>query len=62
MPKVPDHPTARLTSAPVQFDGRGLEIHRRAPDIGEHTDEVLTRDRLRPDARSHDCGAPEPSL
>ena len=60
MPKVPDHPTARLTSAPVQFDERGLEIHRRAPDIGEHTDDG-------PDARSastrrasHNCGAPEP--
>jgi crotonobetainyl-CoA:carnitine CoA-transferase CaiB-like acyl-CoA transferase len=41
MPRVPDHPTARLTSAPVQFDGQGLEITRRAPDIGEHTEEVL---------------------
>ena len=41
MPRVPDHPTARLTSAPVQFDGAGLEIRRRAPEVGEHTDEVL---------------------
>ena len=41
MPRVPGHPTARLSSAPMQFDGTGLEIHRRAPEIGEHTDEVF---------------------
>jgi crotonobetainyl-CoA:carnitine CoA-transferase CaiB-like acyl-CoA transferase len=41
MPAVPDHPTARLTSAPVQFDGVGLEIRARAPEIGAHTDEVF---------------------
>ncbi|MGQ0826577.1 MAG: CaiB/BaiF CoA transferase family protein [Actinomycetota bacterium] len=41
LPRVPGHPTARLTSAPVQFDGRGLEIRTRAPEIGEHTDDVL---------------------
>ena len=41
MPRVPNHPTARLSSAPMQFDGAGLEIRRRAPEIGEHTDEVL---------------------
>ncbi len=41
MPRVPDHPTARLSSAPMQFDGTGLEIRRRAPAIGQHTDEVL---------------------
>ena len=41
MPRVPDHPTARLSSGPMQFDGTGLEIRRRAPDIGEHTDEVF---------------------
>jgi crotonobetainyl-CoA:carnitine CoA-transferase CaiB-like acyl-CoA transferase len=37
----PAHEKARLASAPVQFDGHGLEIRRPAPDIGEHTDEVL---------------------
>jgi crotonobetainyl-CoA:carnitine CoA-transferase CaiB-like acyl-CoA transferase len=41
MPTVPGHPTARLTSAPVQFDGVGLEIRTRAPEIGAHTDEVF---------------------
>lgn len=41
MPRVPGHPTARLSSAPMQFDGQGLEIRRRAPEIGEHTDEVF---------------------
>ena len=41
MPAVPGHATGRLTSAPMQFDGKGLEIRRRAPEIGEHTDEVL---------------------
>ena len=41
MPRVPDHPTARLSSSPMQFDGKGLEISRRAPDVGEHTDEVF---------------------
>jgi crotonobetainyl-CoA:carnitine CoA-transferase CaiB-like acyl-CoA transferase len=41
MPRHPGHERARLTSSPVQFDGRGLEIRRRAPGIGEHTDEVL---------------------
>ena len=25
----------------MQFDGTGLEIHRRAPEVGEHTDEVF---------------------
>jgi crotonobetainyl-CoA:carnitine CoA-transferase CaiB-like acyl-CoA transferase len=41
MPRHPGHDRARLTSAPVQFDGRGLEIRRGAPGIGEHTDDVL---------------------
>jgi crotonobetainyl-CoA:carnitine CoA-transferase CaiB-like acyl-CoA transferase len=41
LPRVPGHPTARLSSAPMQFDGSGLEIRRRAPGVGEHTDEVF---------------------
>jgi crotonobetainyl-CoA:carnitine CoA-transferase CaiB-like acyl-CoA transferase len=41
MPRVTSHPRARLTGGPMQFDGRGLEIRRRAPEIGEHTDEVF---------------------
>ncbi|HUI48197.1 MAG TPA: CoA transferase [Acidimicrobiia bacterium] len=41
MARHPDHPRARLSSSPMQFDGRGLEIRRPAPTIGEHTDEVF---------------------
>jgi crotonobetainyl-CoA:carnitine CoA-transferase CaiB-like acyl-CoA transferase len=41
MPRHPAHDQARLTSSPMQFDGHGLEVHRGAPGIGEHTDEVL---------------------
>jgi formyl-CoA transferase len=41
LPRVPGHPTARLSSAPMQFDGSGLEIRRRAPGVGEHTNEVF---------------------
>jgi crotonobetainyl-CoA:carnitine CoA-transferase CaiB-like acyl-CoA transferase len=37
----PNHPNARLSSSPMQFDGHGLEIRRAAPQIGEHTDEVF---------------------
>ena len=33
----------------MQFDGRGLEIRRPAPRIGEHTDEVF-RELGLPDA------------
>jgi crotonobetainyl-CoA:carnitine CoA-transferase CaiB-like acyl-CoA transferase len=43
MPRVPDHPTARLSSAPMQFDGKGLDIRSRAPQVGEHTDEVFAQ-------------------
>jgi crotonobetainyl-CoA:carnitine CoA-transferase CaiB-like acyl-CoA transferase len=41
MPAYPGRDGARLTSGPVQFDGRGLEVRRGAPAVGEHTDEVL---------------------
>ncbi len=41
MPNYPGHPTARLSSSPMQFDGQGLEIRRGAPEVGEHTDEVF---------------------
>ena len=41
MPRVPDHSTARLTSAPVRFDGTASQIRTAAPDVGEHTDEVF---------------------
>jgi crotonobetainyl-CoA:carnitine CoA-transferase CaiB-like acyl-CoA transferase len=38
----PDHDRARLASAPCQFDDETLVIRRGAPEIGEHTDAVLT--------------------
>ncbi len=37
----PGHANARLASSPMQFDGRGLEVRRGAPAIGEHSDDVL---------------------
>jgi len=39
--KHPKHPTARLACAPMQFDDEMTEIRRAAPEIGEHTEEVL---------------------
>jgi crotonobetainyl-CoA:carnitine CoA-transferase CaiB-like acyl-CoA transferase len=38
----PTHPTARLACAPMQFGDEQTTIRRGAPEIGEHTDEVLT--------------------
>jgi len=37
----PSHASARLATAPMQFDDGMVEITRAAPAIGEHTDEVL---------------------
>jgi crotonobetainyl-CoA:carnitine CoA-transferase CaiB-like acyl-CoA transferase len=37
----PTHATARLATAPMQFDDEHVEIRRAAPALGEHTDEVL---------------------
>ncbi|MCJ7671162.1 MAG: CoA transferase [Acidimicrobiia bacterium] len=37
----PGHPTARLATAPMQFDDEFVEVRRGAPELGEHTDEVL---------------------
>ena len=59
MPHHPDHPKARLSSSPMQFDGKGLEIRRGAPEVGEHTDEVF-RELGIDDAeiaRLHEAGA-----
>ena len=55
----PDHDTARLASAPCQFDDEPLVIRRGAPDIGEHTDAILAEagfdaDQIR---GLHDTGA-----
>ena len=37
----PDHPTCRVACAPMQFDDEMVEVRRGAPDIGQHTDEIL---------------------
>ena len=50
-------PTARLSSAPMQFDGAGLEIRRRAPDDRRaHRRGVRARSASTP-ARSHGCAS-----
>lgn len=38
----PDHPTCRVACAPMQFDDQMVEVRRGAPDIGQHTEEILT--------------------
>ncbi len=42
LPRHPEHPDARLAAGPVQFDDEQTRFRRRAPRIGEHTDDVLT--------------------
>ena len=37
----PTRPSVRLACAPMQFDDEMTEVRRPAPEIGEHTDEVL---------------------
>ena len=37
----PGHPSARVATAPMQFDDERVEVRRGAPGLGEHTDEVL---------------------
>lgn len=37
----PSNPSARLATAPMQFDDEAVEVRRAAPGLGEHTDEVL---------------------
>ena len=41
MPAHPEHERARVASGPVQFDMETTVVRRRAPKVGEHTDEVL---------------------
>ncbi len=41
---VPEHPTipgARLVASPVQYDDGMVELTKGAPDLGQHTEEVL---------------------
>ena len=40
-PRHPEHERARLAAGPVQIDGAQTTIRRRAPRVGEHTEEVL---------------------
>jgi len=41
MPEHPEHERARVSAGPVQFDNEATTVRRRAPKVGEHTDEVL---------------------
>lgn len=41
LPQHPEHERARLASGPVQFDMETTVVRRRAPQVGEHTDEVF---------------------
>jgi crotonobetainyl-CoA:carnitine CoA-transferase CaiB-like acyl-CoA transferase len=42
VPHHPVHATGRLASSPVQFDDEPVTMTRGAPDVGEHTREILT--------------------
>jgi formyl-CoA transferase len=44
----PAHERARLASSPMQFNKQGLVVHRGAPTIGEHTEEVLREVGIEP--------------
>ena len=41
MPRHPEHERARVSAGPVQFDMETTSVRRRAPTVGEHTDEVF---------------------
>jgi crotonobetainyl-CoA:carnitine CoA-transferase CaiB-like acyl-CoA transferase len=41
LPRHPEHERARVAAGPVQFDMETTVVRRRAPRVGEHTDEVL---------------------
>jgi crotonobetainyl-CoA:carnitine CoA-transferase CaiB-like acyl-CoA transferase len=41
MPDHPGHERARVAAGPVQFDMETTVVRRRAPTVGEHTDEVF---------------------
>jgi crotonobetainyl-CoA:carnitine CoA-transferase CaiB-like acyl-CoA transferase len=41
VPRHPTHATGRLASSPVQFDDEPVVMSRGAPEVGEHTREIL---------------------
>jgi crotonobetainyl-CoA:carnitine CoA-transferase CaiB-like acyl-CoA transferase len=41
VPRHPTHATGRLASSPVQFDDEPVRMSRGAPEVGEHTREIL---------------------
>jgi crotonobetainyl-CoA:carnitine CoA-transferase CaiB-like acyl-CoA transferase len=45
----PTHPTLRLSAPPAQFDDEMPAIRRAAPNLGQHTREILTELGYRPD-------------
>ena len=40
-PKHPTHPQARLSASPVQFNDGMVEFHSGAPELGQHSEEIL---------------------
>ena len=55
----PDHELARLASSPCSSTGKASKCARGAPDVGEHTDQVLGELGLDADeiAHLHSIGA-----
>jgi crotonobetainyl-CoA:carnitine CoA-transferase CaiB-like acyl-CoA transferase len=41
VPRHPTHATGRIASSPVQFDDEPVAMTRGAPEVGEHTREIL---------------------
>ena len=41
LPKHPTHPKGKLVASPVQYNNGMVEIERGAPELGQHTEEIL---------------------